>query len=141
MKDPSPAPCPRERLIELRDVLGIGNRLDGKPTLRRDDCGDYAIWGRLGHIYAVQEGFQLVISTDKSPNRWTRVKKRLSFCRLAQDGDDEGTMFLRNRPTAAQAEATREAIGLHKKRQAAEATLIAMRDALRAGAPNHSRSL
>ena len=28
-------------------------------ALRRDECGDWRIVGRLGHIYAVSEGFQI----------------------------------------------------------------------------------
>jgi hypothetical protein len=99
----------RERLLELREALGSSQRCSGQSTLRRDDCGDYALFGRLGHIYAVPEGFQLVIDGE-SPRRWTFVKRRLAFCRLANDGDDEGTMFLDRLPTAAEAALIREAL-------------------------------
>jgi hypothetical protein len=86
-----------------------------------------------GRFTPCQKAFSSSFRRTRAQTRWTRVKKRLSFCRLIQDGDDEGIMILRNLPTAAQAEAIREAIGLHKKRQVAEATLMAMRDALRPG--------
>ena len=35
---------------------------------------------------------------DQSP-RWTNVKRRLAFCRLTQDGDDEGCPHFGRLPT------------------------------------------
>jgi hypothetical protein len=32
--------------------------------LRRDECGDWAIWGNNGHVYAVPEGYQLMTGCD-----------------------------------------------------------------------------
>ena len=31
---------------------------------------------------------------DQSPRRWTNIKRRLAFCRITQDGDDEGCCAL-----------------------------------------------
>jgi hypothetical protein len=52
--------------------------------LRRDECGDWAIFGNNGHIYAVPEGFQLMIGCDPEPRwssakGWESAKRRLSF--------------------------------------------------------------
>ena len=38
----------REALIKLVEALGCWDR-----ALRRDECGDWAVFGKLGHIYAV----------------------------------------------------------------------------------------
>jgi hypothetical protein len=35
-------------------LLAFAETADTRPNcLRRDECGDWAIWGRDGHIYAV----------------------------------------------------------------------------------------
>ena len=52
----------REALIKLVEALGCWDR-----ALRRDECGDWAVFGKHGHIYAVSgtldrpktEGFQI----------------------------------------------------------------------------------
>jgi hypothetical protein len=81
-------------------------------ALRRDACGDYAIIGKDGHIYADGAGYLLCVSTDESARRWGFVKKRLAFCQLRQDGDDEGALHLDRLPTPAEAEAIREAMSI-----------------------------
>ena len=36
------------------ELLRLAEALDSRSAaLRRDDCGDWAIWGNNGHIYAV----------------------------------------------------------------------------------------
>jgi hypothetical protein len=121
MKDLCPPTRQRPLLIEFQQSLDASRKVGGHPTLRRDNCGDWAIWGRLGHIYAVPIkaaaigcGFQLVIGTNNSPRRWTGVKRRLAFCQLSQDGDDEGTMILNRLPTEPEAELIREALDIRK---------------------------
>ena len=73
----------------LETLLGP---LDASPTaLRLDGCGDWAIIGKLGHIYIDYldgRGFLLCVTAGESARRWFNVKQRLSFCRLTQDGDD-----------------------------------------------------
>jgi hypothetical protein len=114
-------------LIALLQDLDASRRLDGQPALRRDSCGDWAIWGRSGRIYAVPSkasttgfAFQLVISTSESIRRWTGVKRRLGFCQLTQDGDDEGTMLLTRPPTPDEAPIIREALDIRKARNLTE---------------------
>ena len=42
--------------------------LDASPrALRRDQCGDWAITGKSGHILADGEGYLLCVSTDVGP--------------------------------------------------------------------------
>jgi hypothetical protein len=72
-------------------VLALIASLDASPrSLRRDVCGDHAITGKLGYIYANGTGYLVCVVTGESPRRWTNVKKRLAFCQVRQDGDDEG---------------------------------------------------
>jgi hypothetical protein len=64
--------------------------LDATPrALRRDACSDWTIRGKHGQIVADGKGWLIVVATDESTRRWTNVKRRLSFCRITQDGDDE----------------------------------------------------
>jgi hypothetical protein len=91
--------------------------IDASPrALRRDPCGDYMITGKLGHICADGHGFLLYVSTRESPRRWTMVKRRLAFCQLNQDGDDEGCLRLDRLPRVEEATLMREALGIRKRR-------------------------
>jgi hypothetical protein len=99
-------------------------------ALRRDQCGDYMITGKLGHIFADGQGFLLYVSTQGSPRRWTMVKCRLAFCHLNQDGDDEGCLRLDRFPTSEEAELIREALGIRKRRHMSPETLAAARVSL-----------
>jgi hypothetical protein len=97
--------------------------LDASPlALRREryrdsnERGDWAIIGKSGHVYTDGAGFLLYVATDESPRRWTGIKRRLAFCRLTQDGDDEGCLRLDRLPAAGEAGLIREAIGIRKRR-------------------------
>ena len=46
---------------------------------------------------------------------WTYLKNQLSFCRVTQDGDDEGCLRLFDLPTPEQAVLIRKAIGLKRR--------------------------
>jgi hypothetical protein len=46
---------------------------------------------------------------------WTYLKNRLSFCRVTQDGGDEGYFRLFDLPTPEQADLIRKAIGLKRR--------------------------
>jgi hypothetical protein len=96
--------------------------LDASPTcFERPVCrgftGDWQITGKLGHVLADGDGYLLYVSTEESARRWTNVKDRLiSFCRLTQDGDDEGCLHLDRLPTPDGAAIIREALGIRKRR-------------------------
>jgi hypothetical protein len=48
---------------------------------------------------------------------WTWAKKRLAFCELMQDGEDEGCLRLHSLPKPAQAAVIRDVLGIQKKRR------------------------
>jgi len=115
----------RERLQILLAAL------DASPVaLRRDPHrdeghkGDYSIQGKCGHIYLDGEGFLLCVTAkderDQSPRRWTSTKRRLAFCRITQDGDEEGCLHLDLPPTPAQAGLVRRPLGIRKRRTLTE---------------------
>jgi hypothetical protein len=86
--------------------------------------GNYGIHGKWGHIYIDGEGFLLCVTAkderDQSPRRWTSIKRRLAFCRIRQDGDDEGCLHLDQLPTPVQAGLIRQALGIRKRRTLTE---------------------
>jgi hypothetical protein len=106
----------RAWLADLLRALGASD-----IALRREQCrgerGDYAITGKFGHVYAAGDGFLLVVTTGESTRRWSNVKSRLAFCRVTQDGDDEGILRLDRLPTGPEATAIREALGIRKRRE------------------------
>ena len=106
----------------LEMLLGA---LDASLTaLRLDGCGDWVIFGKLGHIYIDGQGFLLYATTGESARRWFNVKQRLSFCRLTQDGDDEGCLHLDRLPTKIEASAIRKALGIRKRRHLPPASMV-----------------
>ena len=115
----------REALIKLVEALGCWDR-----ALRRDECGDWAVFGKLGYIYAVPgtldrpktNGFQIYFRGAEefgeiSTLAWTWAKKALSFCQVTSDGDTEGFLFMDRLPTAAESEIIRDKLGIRKKRE------------------------
>jgi hypothetical protein len=97
--------------------------LDASPiTLTRDLCrglgrvGDYAIRGKYGHIYPDSTGYLLCVYTGESARRWSTIKDRLAFCRITQDGDDDGCLHLDRLPNAHEAEAIRDALRIRRRR-------------------------
>ena len=103
----------RPALLALRDALGCRDN-----ALRRDECGDWAIFGKRGHIYAVPgslDRFQIFIAG--TAREWSYARKALKpFAALTNDGDDEGVLFLDRLPTAEEAETIRQYVGVAKKR-------------------------
>jgi hypothetical protein len=85
--------------------------LNASPlAMRRDECGDRSITGKSGHIFADGLGYLLYVRGE-SARHWGFVKRRLAFCRLNQDGDDEGCLHLDHLPTPAEAALIRETLG------------------------------
>jgi hypothetical protein len=116
----------RARLETLLTSLAASPR-----TLRRDNCGDWHIKGRQGHVYADARGFLIVVQTDASSRRWTFIKRRLSFCRVTQDGEDDGTLHLNRLPTPDEAGRIREAIDLKRRRHLSPEATAALVERLR----------
>jgi len=102
-----------------------------RPAPMPGRCGDWEIGGKQGHVYADGDGWLIVVATAESPRRWTNVKHRLRpFCRITQDGDDEGCLHLDRLPAQHQADLIREAIGVRRKRSMSPAALQQARSAL-----------
>jgi hypothetical protein len=86
-------------------------------AVRPDSCGDWAIKGKRGYIYADGSGFLIVVSGGNSSRHWTSTKEKLVFCSVAQNGDDEGCLNLDHLPTPAEADLIRDALKIKRKRQ------------------------
>jgi hypothetical protein len=128
MADIHPPAKQRVALLGLVEALGCRD-----ASLRKDECGDPRIVGKLGHIYAVPGGFQLYFRGAPefeeltSSQSWTWGKKALAFAKVTNDGDGEGMLFLDRLPTAAEAEIIRAKLVIAKKREVSEAELERLR--------------
>lgn len=123
----------RAALVKLAKALGSRD-----SALRRDSCGDPAIFGSRGHIYACPGGtlakpdpsrpaFQIVV-TGWEGLGWGNARRAMEpFARVTQDGDGEGILIMARLPTAAEAKIIRHYVGVEKKRQLGEEALIALR--------------
>jgi hypothetical protein len=98
-------------------------------------AGDWAIYGKLGHVYGDGDGYLLCVvaddERDQSVRRWTNVKARLAgICRVTQDGDDEGCLYLDRLPASHEAGVIREALGIKRKRQLSAEAKASLADRL-----------
>jgi hypothetical protein len=96
-----------------KDLLAAINGWD--RALRRDECGAWRINGTRGSIHTWGDGSSWVLYVaGRSALHWTWLKKKLSFCRVTQDGDDEGCLRIASLPTPGQAGVIRDALGIRK---------------------------
>lgn len=79
----------------------------------KDECGDWRVVGRKGHIYVEPEGFYIYHDAG-SKQAWTWAKKTLAFCKVTQDGDEEGMLLLDRLPDPMEAEVIRGQLGIRK---------------------------
>jgi hypothetical protein len=115
----------RERLVALLTALDASERCLERPVCR-GWVGDWQITGKHGH--AMTDGDGYLIYAQTTPRRWTSIKQSLAFCKLSQDGVDEGILCLDRLPT--EAEAIREALGFRKRRHMTEAQIERSRSIL-----------
>ena len=126
-------------------LLDLAKSLSSRDTaLRRDECGEWRIDGRGGHVYAVpgtlddpdRPGFMIHVLSEKlergmvdrwTPQGWTYAKRGLSFATLIQDGDLEGVFFLDRLPSRDEAERIRHYCRISKKRELSEEELARLR--------------
>jgi hypothetical protein len=101
-----------EIIEHQRSMLAALNA--SKSQLRRDGCGDWRITGTQGYVYADGAGFLLGV-TRQSIRGWNAAKKLLPFCRLTQDGDDEGCLHLDRLPDTEEARTIRAVLGIRKR--------------------------
>lgn len=110
-------PATKQRAALLGFAEALGSRA---AVLGRDECGDWRINGKAGHIYACPEGFQLCC-LPASARAWGFAKQAMSsFARVTQDGDDEGWLVMARPPSASEAEIIRAKLGIAKKREVSD---------------------
>lgn len=137
MTDIYPPTVQRPALLKLVEALGCRDN-----ALRRDECGDWAICGKTGHIYAIPgtlqrrgvvPGFQIFMGCDNpgeelTVRQWSAIKSAMKpFTDITNDGDSEGAFFLDRLPTSAEAEIIRRYVGIPKKREMSEEELTRLR--------------
>jgi hypothetical protein len=133
-------------LLTALDASSVALRRDLNRSEGRK--GDIGIHGKLGHIYADGTGFLLCVNAKderyQSLRRWTNIKRRLAFCRITQDGDDEGCLRLDRLPTSAEAVSIREALGIKRKRHLTPENLATLKNRLSArptGSPSNDHAI
>jgi hypothetical protein len=111
---------------QQKQLLAALNAWD--RALRRDECGAWRITGARGSIHTWGDGKTWVLWVGcRSGLHWTFTKRRLAFCAVTQDGDDEGCLRLHALPTADQAEELRAVLGIRKPVELAPETLERLR--------------
>jgi hypothetical protein len=119
MADSFPYCKQRPQLLEFAEAL------NSRPSFfHRDDCGDPAIFGKYGHIFAVPEGFQIILL--ESVKRWSRLKQTFPK-KIIQDGDSEGVLLFDCLPYPEQAKDIRRLLGIPKRKEYSPETLAALR--------------
>jgi hypothetical protein len=113
----------KARILALAEALDVSVA----TSVRRDECNDWRIVGRNGHIYADGDRFLIVCHPGRNTaHRWMNLKRNLSFCRVTQDGDDEGCLQLDRLPDEREAEEIRDAIHVRRRVQASPGQLAAL---------------
>jgi len=130
MSDLFPPAVRRPALLSFAEACNTSPR-----ALRRDERGDWAIFGSNGHIYAVPEGYQLMVGCELSSHwasarGWESAKRRLSFGVVTQDGDCEGAIMLDRLPNAEQAAEIRDILRISKRVEYSDEVLAAKRSAM-----------
>jgi hypothetical protein len=109
------ADADKASLVELFEALHAS-----PSVLRRNADGLWTLRGRPGcyvSTWGDGKSWQLVVAPEEeiSALQWTWFKKRLHFCEVTQDGDEDGCFRLSRLPTAAEAEVIRDIIGIRKR--------------------------
>jgi hypothetical protein len=86
-----PTNMQREVLLKFAEALG-----SRRSALMKDECGDWRIIGKRGHIYAVPgaleepntSGFQIYFGGLEVEKGWLNAKREMAFAKLMQDGVD-----------------------------------------------------
>ena len=107
----------RSRILLLAAALDVSVA----TSVRRDECGNPRISGRDGHICVDGAGFLICVVpadgvlTRGATRRWHNIKRNLAFCRVTQDGDDEGCLHLDHLPDQREAEEIRAAVHVRRR--------------------------
>jgi hypothetical protein len=109
----TPAEAAADRALQekLLSALGAWQR-----AMRRDACNVWCISGTSGCIYTWGDGKTWVMLIRcRSPRHWTAIKKRLGFCQLTQDCEQEGCLRLHRLPSLGEATVIREMLSIRKR--------------------------
>jgi hypothetical protein len=120
----------REHLETFRVAIDAWGRALERPNVR-GWMGDWQITGKSGHVLPDGTGFLLWVCCEGSRRRWTSAKKRLAFCRLTQDGDDEGCLHLDRVPTEPEGKIIRDILGIRKRTTYSPEELARRQDVVR----------
>ena len=94
-------------------MLDLLQSLNGaKTALRRDECGDWTIFGKHGHIHTDGSDFYIFL-TCPTRKMWGNRKRKLGLM-VVQDGDDEGIFLLPDFPTKELAATIRRLVGFRQ---------------------------
>jgi len=87
--------------------------------IKLDECGDWNIFGRKGHI-STDAKLWYLFTIANSKRHWSAIKKKLNFMIVSQDGDEEGILKLERMPSPEEGKAIREVLGLNKRPELTE---------------------
>jgi hypothetical protein len=109
----------KERLSAFLDAL------DGvKVAFRLDESRLWTIRGDHGYISTYGDGTSFLLYVRcRSIRHWNSTKKRLAFCTVTQDGDEEGCLQMDHLPSPDEAEIIRDVLGIWRRREMTEAAL------------------
>ena len=127
------------QVVQRPELLKFAEALRSRVNaLRRDECGDWRINGGKGHIYAVPEGFQIMVS-GWSANGWNRAKQTMTFATVTQDGDAEGGLIMERLPTPAEADEIRHYCKIAKRTEYSEEYRAELRERMSRFSPKSDR--
>lgn len=89
--------------------------LKTSSKLRRDECGDWNIFGKKGKIYSDEEygDYWYLMLGGRG---WNGFKKKLNFMEVWQDGDEGGALKLNRMPTTQEISKIKKIGGFGNKR-------------------------
>jgi hypothetical protein len=124
-------------MVQRSALLELGKALMSRDSaLRRDECGDWAIFGKYGHIYAVPgsldrpqaPGFQIFVM-GWTARGWNIAKEAFKpFADLTNDGDNEGALFIDRLPSSNEAKIIRRYVGIAKRLEYSDEVLARKRE-------------
>lgn len=113
-------------------LLAFADHIDSRPAaLRRDECSDWRIAGRRGHIYADGPSSFVLVLAPGSGKAWASAKTTLApFAILRSDGDDEGTLTMDRLPSPVEGAVLRKVLSIPKRRHLSEDHIAKLREGL-----------
>jgi hypothetical protein len=117
----SPAEAVTDRALQenLLSALGAWRR-----AMHRDACNAWCISGANGCIYTWGDGKTWVMFIRcRSLRHWGATKRRLGFCEITQDCEQEACLRLHRLPSLGEATVIREVLGIRKRAELGPAEL------------------